>query len=86
VGSVDGAGARPRAQSPELDISCSAFKLLSELCRYQFPLSRVVERLVLLATDPEMMEQRGKLACDGYDRSSLSSFTSTLSQLQSPSA
>jgi hypothetical protein len=55
--------------------------LLSELCRYRSPLARVVERLVLLATDPEMMQQHGKLACDGDDGSFLSSLASTLSQL-----
>jgi hypothetical protein len=33
-----------------------------------------------------MMEQHGKLACNGDDRASLSSLTSTLSQLQSPAA
>jgi hypothetical protein len=57
---------------------------LSELCRCRS--SRVVQRLVCLATDPEMMEQHGKLACDGDDGPSLSSLASTLSQLQSPSA
>jgi hypothetical protein len=40
-----------------------------------------VERLVLLATDPEMMEQHGKLACDGDDRAFFSSLASMLCQL-----
>jgi len=59
---------------------------LSDLCGYWSALSRVVKRLILLATDPEMMKQYGKLAGDGDDRTSLSSLTSTLSQPQSPSA
>jgi hypothetical protein len=55
---------------------------LSELlCRCLSPLARVIERLIRLATDPEMMEQHGKLACNGDDRPSFSSLTSTLSQL-----
>jgi len=66
--------------------SCGAFKLLSELCRYQSSHSRVVEQPVRLATDLEIVEQHGKLACDGDDCPSLSSLASPLSQLQSPSA
>ena len=46
----------------------------------------VVQRLLLLATDPEMMEQHSKLACHGDDRPSLSSLAPTFSPLQSPSA
>ena len=76
----DGAGARPKAQSPELDISVGVSKPFSELCR-QFSLSRVVKWFVRLATDPEMMKQHGKLACDGDDRPSLSSLPTTLSEL-----
>ena len=62
-----------------------AFKLLSELCRYQFSLSRIVERFVLLAVDPEMMQQNCQLASHCDDRAFLSPFASTFSQLQSPS-
>jgi hypothetical protein len=53
---VDGVGARPRAQSPELDILVWCIQAFPELCRCQSPLSRIVERLVLLAANPEMME------------------------------
>jgi hypothetical protein len=67
VPSVDGAGqgqGRSRRNST-FRVVHSSFS--SELCRCQSSLSRIVERLVLLATDPEMMEQHGKLACDGDD-------------------
>ena len=59
---------------------------MSELCCQQSLLSRVVERFILLAAYPEMMQQHSQLASDGDDRSLLASFTSTLSQLQPPSA
>ena len=65
---------------------CGAFKLLGELCRYRSPLSRIVKRLILLATDPEMMKQHCQLACDGDNRPSLSSLASALRKFQSPSA
>ena len=76
---VDSTGARPKAQSPELDIwvwCIQAYYLI--LCGYRSPPSCVVKRLILLASDPEMMKQHGKLACDGDDRPSLSSLASTL--------
>jgi hypothetical protein len=79
-------GGKAKGQSPELDIRVVHSSLSSQLCRYQSSLSRVVERLVRFATDPEMMEQHGKLACDGDDCPSLSSLASPLSQLQSPLA
>ena len=76
VPSCDGAGARPRAQSPELDILVWCIQAFPELCRCQSPLSRVVERLVLLAADPEMMEQNCQLACHRDDGAFLSAFAS----------
>ena len=71
---------------PELDIWVVHSSFLSELCSYWSPLSRIVKWLILVATNPEMMKQHGKFACDGDDRPSLSSLASTLGQLQSPSA
>ena len=57
---------------------------LLELSRCQSPLARIMERFVLLAADPEMMQQDRQLAGHRDNRSFLSAFSSTFSQLQSP--